>query len=88
MTRKQVQTIIEQNSNKGLYLAYGTNQNAPKDLPRLTFHDKVSKTTLLRNAKHIHSVKYSTYGEERPDLVRYASRIKEWNEPIVTFDAR
>ena len=90
MTRKEVQTIITANPGKRLFILSGA--KVPSGHLSITLHDPVSKTKALKCAKFIHSVRYTTFGEERPDLAQYLNRPNGaknmgWNDPIVTFDA-
>jgi hypothetical protein len=78
MTKKEVAEIIAANVGKPLYLRYCTFGNS------VEIHEPVSKTKALKNAKFIHSVRVSTYNEERPDL---KGRISNGEQMVVTFDA-
>jgi hypothetical protein len=77
MERKQVLQLIAENYDKPMYLKYG-------DSSTISVHVPASKTALLKNAKHIHSVRVQRHGAERPDLD--AERYSGMDVQIVTFD--
>lgn len=75
MTRAEILKVIADNPDRILYLKYGG---------FVQIHRPTSKTELTRRAaKYIHSVRVSTFHEERPDL----NPKKYSNADIVTFDA-
>lgn len=85
MTRQEIQTVLNANPSKDLYLSHGSAKS-------LSLHEKVSKTTVFKCAKYIHSFRVGTYGQERPDLARYLNRPNGaknlgWDNLIITFDA-
>ena len=90
MTPKEVKAVIAANSGKPLYQVIGSGSNSPVGFQ---LHQKVSRTHVIRLAKHYHSFRVQKFKDERPDLYeRYGSRpnsslYMNWEEEIVTFDA-
>lgn len=80
MTRREVLTAIEQNRGKDLFLI---SEEILEDSKNLMCIERVSKTTILRNAKRIDHVRCSTFGKEKFD-----EGWGQWYDEIVVFDTR
>lgn len=72
MTRKEILTAIEQNKGKDLILVSEAGHG-------VVCIERVNKTTILHNAKHIQTVRHSTYKSEGLD---------DTEDKIVVFDTR
>ncbi len=82
MTPKQIKAILDANPDRKLYASYTADTNVGS----VGFFDPISKTTAIRNARAIQSVKFGTYREFRPDLERYFLRDPTQPNPqIIAF---
>lgn len=80
MSRREIQATIDANPGKPLYVSYH-GFTLPGGQSVGMFHD-ISKTRILRVARHVAAIEIGTYESFRPDL---AGRVTGPDGDIVLF---